>query len=179
MKRYIAIDMIAIKENGLTIEEWILLENIYFLSNNDTGYCFASKEKLREYIGVSNGKIYSIINSLIDRKFIIKNVEFNGIKTTEKWHKISSGDTLQNLENNPPKNGDLTIKYEYKGGVPTENQVIEAGKHLKLSEETCKNFYLYYSAKKWKGILDFVPLLRKWGMNENKTEKNEKVRLWG
>ncbi len=61
-------------------------------------------------------------------------------------------------------------------GNPTEKQVIETGAKLNIDKNTCIQFYLFYEAKKWRGILDFVPLLRKWNMNEKpKEEKSEQA----
>ncbi len=65
----------------------------------------------------------------------------------------------------------------YRGGKPTEEQVITKGRKLGYKEKTCISFYLYYESRRWKGIRDFVPLLRKWNMNE-KEEAEEDVVLW-
>lgn len=110
MKRYIAIDLLALKEHKLTLEEWTLLENIYFMSNNEFGYCYASKETLRDIIQVSNGQIYKIITRLTDNGFLVKNKQTGFIKVTQKWLAISSGDTLQKMENESPKNGKDTLQ---------------------------------------------------------------------
>lgn len=110
MKRYIAIDLLALKENKLTLEEWTLLENIYFMSNNDLGYCYASKETLRDIIQVSNGQIYKIITKLIKDEFLTKNKQTGFLKVTQKWINISSGDTLQKMENDSPKNGKYPLQ---------------------------------------------------------------------
>lgn len=110
MKRYIAIDLIALKQHNLTLEDWTLLENIYFMSNNDFGYCYASKNTLREIIQVSNGQIYKIIKKLIDNGFLIKNEETGYLKVTQKWIQISSGEGIQKMENTSPKNGNTPIQ---------------------------------------------------------------------
>jgi|GEM_PF-3753537 len=90
MKRYIAIDLLALKHNKLSLEEWTLLENIYFMSNNEFGWCYSSKSKLRDIIQVSNGQIYNIINKLLEKDFLIKNKENGYLKVTQKWIDISS-----------------------------------------------------------------------------------------
>ncbi len=179
MKRYIAIDLIEMHKNNLTMQEWVLLENILFLSNNDIGFCFTSKENLRQIIGVSNGQIYKIIDSLLEKKYITKHPINGYLKITQKWVNISSGDTLQKMESTSPKNGDSTIKYEYKRGVPSEEQVLEVGKQLKINKDTCIKFYLYYESKKWKGVLDFIPLLRKWNMTEKSETPKKKEWAYG
>ncbi|MCT7560137.1 hypothetical protein N5U04_11205, partial [Aliarcobacter butzleri] len=113
MKRYIAIDLLALKQHKLALEEWTLLENIYFMSNNEFGWCYASKDTLRDIIQVSNGQIYKIIKKLLDNGFLVKNNETGYLKVTQKWITISSGivdtkvcgDPLQKMENISPKNG--------------------------------------------------------------------------
>ena len=63
-------------------------------------------------------------------------------------------------------------------GHPDEEQVVEAGRELGIDEDVCIQFYLYYSSKGWKGILDFVPLLRKWNMNQKKTVSVDEEESW-
>ncbi|NCD11025.1 MAG: hypothetical protein EOL93_00610 [Epsilonproteobacteria bacterium] len=115
MKRYISIDMKAMKENNLSLEEWVLLENIYFLSNNEYRACYASKDSLREYIGVSNGQIYKILKDLEEKGFLVKN-SFGHLQVTQKYlnmvctHSPKNGDTLQNIKYDSPKNGDETLQ---------------------------------------------------------------------
>ena len=104
-KRYIAIDLLALKNAKLSLEEWTLLENIYFMSNNEFGYCYASKDTLRDIIQVSNGQIYKIIKKLICEQYLIKNKETGYLKTSQKWLNISSGEGIQKMENDSPKNG--------------------------------------------------------------------------
>lgn len=117
MKRYIAIDLLALKQHKLSLEEWTLLENIYFMSNNEFGWCYASKDTLRDIIQISNGQIYKIIKKLLDNDFLVKNNETGYLKVTQKWINVSSGiidtkednkgcgDPLQKMENMSPKNG--------------------------------------------------------------------------
>jgi len=112
MKRYIAIDILACKQNNLSINEWILLENIHFLSNNEYRACFASKETLRKYLNISNGQIYKIISNLVKLGYITK-TELGHLRVTQKWIGIVSpknGDTIQNLEDISPKNGDEPLQ---------------------------------------------------------------------
>lgn len=151
MKRYIAIDLLALKENKLSLEEWTLLENIYFMSNNNIGYCFASKETLRDIIQVSNGQIYKIITKLIENGFIVKNKQTGFLKVTQKWIKISSGDTLQKMENMSPKNGKAplqkmetkkdNIKKENKEDFSSSNQAENNSTEKEILPVDIINFY--------------------------------------
>ncbi|WP_418187309.1 hypothetical protein ACNSOP_09095 [Aliarcobacter lanthieri] len=147
MKRYIAIDLLALKQNKLTLEEWTLLENIYFMSNNEFGWCYASKDTLRDIIQVSNGQIYKIIKKLLDNGFLIKNNETGYLKVTQKWITISSGivdtkgygDTLQKMENMSPKNGiDTLQKMETK--IDNTKRDIKEEERESNSNPTNANF---------------------------------------
>ena len=176
MKKYIAIDLEEMKRNDLKMSEWVLLECITFSSNNEFNSCFISKQKLAEHIGVSRRQVYKIIESLVDKKLL--EILSNGyLKTTQKWIDISSGQSVQKMHNECEKNAHSTIKKEIKRGSPTEDEVISKGKLLGISEETCIKFYLHYEAKGWRGILDFVPLLRKWGMDEKPQQKPKKKKF--
>lgn len=139
MKRYIAIDLLALKEHKLTLEEWTLLENIYFMSNNEFGYCYASKETLRDIIQVSNGQIYKIITRLTDNGFLVKNKQTGFIKVTQKWLAISSGDTLQKMENESPKNGKDTLQ---KMETKKDNIKRDIKKEEKINKKENSSFDL-------------------------------------
>ncbi len=195
MKRYIAVDMVAIKEHGLTVNEWILLENIHFESNNEEGYCFSSKEKLRGYIGVSHGKIYRMIERLLENKWLKKSRHSNGLKCTEKWIEINSGHTLQKLEsknghtlqkmeNDPPKNGGLSYKYEIKRETPALEEIADYIKEKKLNIEA-KTFYDYFEAGNWvdsKGnkVRNWKQKLLTWNSHSNTKQNTDSgIQLFG
>lgn len=95
-KRYIAIDMKVMKANNLTFEKWVLLENIYFQSNNEYHACFASKPTLASYLLISRSQIFKIIAELQAVGLIVKN-DFGHLKVTQQWIEIAS-------ENSSPKN---------------------------------------------------------------------------
>ncbi len=64
-------------------------------------------------------------------------------------------------------------------GHPSEEQIIAKGKELSIDKNICIQFYLYYESRKWKGVLDFVPLLRKWNMNQIPSKKEEQKQVGG
>ena len=84
----------------LTIE-YMLADSIYHLSNNPknkTGWCYAPKTKLANFIGFSERTIYNALNSLLEKGFIERNKETKYLKTTEKWGR-KYGFTLNELTN--------------------------------------------------------------------------------
>ncbi|MFW3412323.1 hypothetical protein ACN9J3_06275 [Aliarcobacter butzleri] len=170
MKRYIAIDLLALKQHKLALEEWTLLENIYFMSNNEFGWCYASKDTLRDIIQVSNGQIYKIIKKLLDNGFLVKNNETGYLKVTQKWITISSGivdtkgcgDPLQKMENISPKNGiDPLQKMEIK--------IDNTKRDIKKEERESNSNYTNANFEDEKNI----PL--SFSKNENKKFENEKL----
>lgn len=179
MKRYIAIDLLALKQHKLSLEEWTLLENIYFMSNNELGYCYASKETLRDIIQVSNGQIYKIITNLIENGFLIKNKQTGFIKVTQKWLEISSGDTLQKMENESPKNGidtlqkmetkidnikrDIKKEKKYiKKEIPTLEEIENYIQEKKYFSVDAKMFFDYYSCNNWEDVKNWKQKLITW-----------------
>lgn len=89
MKRYLSVDMLLMRTNNLSLEKWVLLENIDFLSKNEYHACFASKKTMAYYLGVSDRKIFRLVNELVEEGFVVKNNLFH-LKVTQKWVEISS-----------------------------------------------------------------------------------------
>lgn len=88
MKRYIALDMEKIdKVEDMSINLWILCENISFLSNNDYRACYASKNSLAEHQGLSERQIRRIIEDGIEKGYIEK-TDLKHLKTTKKWFNL-------------------------------------------------------------------------------------------
>jgi len=77
-------------ELGLTNNEYCIADSIYHLSNNlkspILGWCYATKENLGKYIGISKQATLEIIKNLITKKILIKDEETKYLKTSEKWY---------------------------------------------------------------------------------------------
>jgi len=135
MKRYIAIDLLTAKQQGITLTEWALLENISFMSNNATGYCYASKCTLAAAILVSERTVFNLIQKLTAKKFLIKN-EINHLTVTNKWIAIANGntakfaDTMQKVQTDTAKSADdtmqnLHIKEDIKESNKRETRALD------------------------------------------------------
>ena len=144
-----------------------------------------------------NFTILSISSQVKDGKSSVE-AALNELKKYHylRYEKLPNGKGIYSLIDDPkPENPDLgfpkvgksvrisntiskVIQYE---GQPTEKQVLAMGLKLGMNPEASLKFYLFYSAKRWKGILDYVPLMRKWQMSDtaanNKNSSNE--RTWG
>lgn len=111
MKRYVAIDIEAMRNNNLSFEKWAFLENVYFMSNNDYHVCYASKKTLAKHLCISERQVFKIISELEEDLFLTKN-EFGHLKVTNKWLKVScidyekNADTMQKSDETYAKNAD-------------------------------------------------------------------------
>jgi len=134
LKRYITLDMQVMKNCGLSYTEWIFLDNIHFLSNNDTGYCFAKRTVLAEYVDMTTRGLRKLIDRLIDAGYLFEHPETKHLKTTESWLKIqevqkstdaelsspsdpepSSSGNANSVPIKPELSSPATIKRETKG----------------------------------------------------------------
>lgn len=97
MKRYITLDMHIInKIEDMNLNLWILLENVYFLSNNSYQSCYASKKNLANHQGLSERQIIRIIDDAVGKGYL-KKTELKHLKVTSKWI------DLQNVKDNDKK----------------------------------------------------------------------------
>jgi CRP-like cAMP-binding protein len=74
---------------GLSLLEYCVADSIYILCNNPDrdirklGWCYASKEYLGKFIGITDRAVYKIINRLIKKGIIEKN-DKKYLKATSK-----------------------------------------------------------------------------------------------
>ena len=108
-KRYIAIDLQKRKQAGLSLNEWILLEQIQFLSIK-TGWCFAKRSVLADTIDITVRGLRDMISRLENSEYLIKSQE-NDLQVTDKWldlisnnqEEVSSPSENQERKSVPPK----------------------------------------------------------------------------
>ena len=94
MKRYFSLDLEACKNANLDTTEWLFLENIKFIQHYDgnavIGWCSKSKKALAEHLGISERKVFLMIEELLEKGFLIKHDETGFLKTTKKWDDVCS-----------------------------------------------------------------------------------------
>lgn len=118
MKRYISMDMQALHHYGLSLSDWVLLENIHFLSNNEFNSCYQSKKKLAEHIGISERSVTSKIRNL-EEKNLLKKLSNGYLRVTEKWIAIIS----LNNQNDTNFDDDIESKKEYEKNVQSTQKL--------------------------------------------------------
>ena len=143
----------------------------------DDNKCYPSQKRLSEDCELSRETINRSIKQLEKDNFltIIHRVK-EGVKLPNVYflHVVTQNHRGSDTESHKPINEPISDI-----GHPTEEQIIATGKQLKIDKNTCIQFYLYYESKKWRGILDYVPLLRKWALNEKPKKEEDKEQVGG
>jgi len=74
----------------LSLAEYCVADCIYHLSHNPNsdviGWCYASKEKLGNFLNLSRQSIHTIIGTLVEKGLIEKNSETKYLRTTQSWY---------------------------------------------------------------------------------------------
>ena len=184
MKRYYGLDIQAMQDNNLSPIEWMILENIHFLST-DTGWCFSSKQSLAEHHNISRQMITKYVASLVERGWIKKNTKHH-LKVTKKWINIMT--TKVSTDNKSSDNKSCTrvttkvstlpIKKELKREKPTQKEIAVYVKEKNLSVNP-KDFFDYFEAGNWidsKGnkVRNWKQKILTWNNHSNKSKTTTK-----
>jgi hypothetical protein len=84
---YTNIQHIPRKKFWLSLNEYVLCDMIYHLSNDNKfwHWCFCSKDALAKELWITKRTVMNLITKLIEKWFIIKNKDTKFVKTTQKW----------------------------------------------------------------------------------------------
>lgn len=194
MKYNLSINQLQMKQAGLSLNQWLILDVLSVsptwaraLSVEGEIYFWVSRQAISRELEVLDLKpdtVYRHLKKLSELGYIdyVKSGKKDCIRLSNKGknlftstmsemkHDYYVGNETQNTMSEAVPTYHNT-SYHNTGGKPTEEQVKDIGKKLNIPEEVCMSFYLYYESKGWKGILDFVPLLRKWNMSEKPKRK--------
>jgi hypothetical protein len=100
------------KRHKLTCNEYVLCDMVFYLSSqaesNVPGWCYMSREKMAEEVGLSKQSVLNIIEKMIGAGFLEKNGQTCYLRTTQKWQEAYF------------TNG--------KESLPTDNKVVPSGK---------------------------------------------------
>lgn len=76
--------------HNLSNNEYCIADAIYHLSHNPdsiaVGWCFARREKLGNFFGLSRRTVISTIAKLKDKGLVEVDLETNYLRTTKKWY---------------------------------------------------------------------------------------------
>lgn len=122
------------KANALSLNEYVLCDMIYHLSNNKnnkiTGWCHSKRESLAEDMGLSKQTVIKLIQKLIDLDFIYRDYDTKYLQTTQKWDAVYTGEYSNSVNKVYQKQG--------KESLPSVNKVYPLGKESlpKLGKES-------------------------------------------
>lgn len=92
MLTYTNIQHVFRKINGLSCNEYVLCDMIYFLSTNPQntagGWCYSKRETLADDLGLTKQGVLKMIEKLIEKGFIIKHDVTKFLRTTERWNAV-------------------------------------------------------------------------------------------
>lgn len=178
-KNYTQVSNIVLNDNTLSLKA----KGLYaFMDSKPEGWNFTYRS-ISKQVKEGEDSVRTALNELKEYGYITYRKHTNGTGTYELYDNPSvENPSVENPKRAKPtriSNTDLRVKQIV--GQPTEDQVIDIGIKLGGSKESCIRFYNFYSAKGWKGILDFIPLLRNWIDKDKQSniKENKKVLAWG
>ena len=75
---------------GLSCNEYCLADIIYHLSNNPNsavkGWCYAGKDTIANYLGITERSVFNIINKLVEQKILEKDEATKHLRTSQLWY---------------------------------------------------------------------------------------------
>ena len=189
MKRYYMIDSVAMIDNSLSAQDWMILENIHFLST-DTGWCYATKKTLCQHHNITTQMYRRYTLKLIENGWLKVNKK-GELKTTKQWMKLSETKVSVTTNNERNKSfiesetkvSSLPIKKELKRErTPTLEEISSYVQEKNLNVSANK-FFDYFEAGNWidsKGnkVKNWKQKILTWD-NHTHPQKEEKVQLWG
>lgn len=111
------------KKHGLSCNEYVLADMIYFLSTNPQskvpGWCYKSRVSLADDLGVSKQSILNLVRSLEDKSLVEKSDITSFLRTTEVWNKVYFTDGKESL----PDNGKESLLEGGKESLPYNNNI--------------------------------------------------------
>lgn len=142
MLTYTNIQHVFRKTNGLSCNEYVLCDMIYFLStspqNTAGGWCYSKRETLAEDLGITKQGVLKMIEKLIEKGFIIKHDVTKFLRTTERWNMVY-------FENVPSVNkvypiGKQSLPDVGKQSLPNNNTINNNIDNLENQPQKIKTF---------------------------------------
>ena len=171
------------KEFKLSCNEYCVLDTIMRMQNNDTHWCYMSKETMAKDLDLSKQSVINIINSLIDKELVYKSAATKHLRVTSvfmdylnDYKKFTDGkESLQiesknftetgkkSLPNNNTNNKNTFIR-------PTAEQVNEYSKEIGFTLDGSQ-FIDHYEARGWligkNPMKDWKAAVRTWKRNSS------------
>ncbi len=127
------------KKNGLSCNEYIILDMVYHLHTKPDSkikdWCYMSRDTMSKEVGISKRGLINIISKLCDDGFLLKNEVTKHLQTTKKWNSVYF---TNGAESSP------TVK---KVHVPSAKIAPDSGEESALEggEESAPNNNIIYN----------------------------------
>ena len=185
------------KQFNLSCNEYCVLDTIMRMQNNESHWCYMSKETMANDLDLSKQSIINIINSLITKELVHKNPSTKHLRVTSvfmdsinDYRKFTDGKEslpeeskkftetgIKSLPNNNTNNKSTFIK-------PNSKEINEYAKSIGF-ELQGDQFFDHYEARGWligkNPMKDWKAAVRTWKRNSNQfittTQQTTKISL--
>jgi len=185
------------KDFKLSCNEYCVLDTIMRMQNNDTLWCYMSKETMGKDLDLSKQSVINIINSLIEKELVYKNPTTKHLRVTSvfmsyinDYKKFTDGkETLLERSKNFTETGKKTLPNNNTNNKntfirPTAEQINEYSKEIGFTLDGSQ-FIDHYEARGWligkNPMKDWKAAVRTWKRNSNQftptTQQKTKISL--
>ncbi len=185
------------KDFKLSCNEYCVLDTIMRMQNNDTLWCYMSKETMGKDLDLSKQSVINIINSLIEKELVYKNPTTKHLRVTSvfmsylnDYKKFTDGkETLLERSKNFTETGKKTLPNNNTNNKntfirPTAEQINEYSKEIGFTLDGSQ-FIDHYEARGWligkNPMKDWKAAVRTWKRNSNQftptTQQTTKISL--
>jgi len=185
------------KDFKLSCNEYCVLDTIMRMQNNDTLWCYMSKETMGKDLDLSKQSVINIINSLIEKELVYKNPTTKHLRVTSvfmsyinDYKKFTDGkETLLERSKNFTETGKETLPNNNTNNKntfirPTAEQINEYSKEIGFTLDGSQ-FIDHYEARGWligkNPMKDWKAAVRTWKRNSNQftttTQQTTKISL--
>jgi len=171
------------KDFKLSCNEYCVLDTIMRMQNNDTLWCYMSKETMGKDLDLSKQSVINIINSLIEKELVYKNPTTKYLRVTSvfmsyinDYKKFTDGkETLLERSKNFTETGKKTLPNNNTNNKntfirPTAEQINEYSKEIGFTLDGSQ-FIDHYEARGWligkNPMKDWKAAVRTWKRNSS------------
>ena len=171
------------KHFSLSCNEYCVLDTIMRMQNNDTLWCYMSKETMGKDLDLSKQSVINIINSLIDKELVYKNPSTKHLRVTSAfmgylndYKKFTDGkETLLERSKNFTETGKKTLPNNNTNNKntfirPKAEEITEYSKEIGFTLDG-NQFIDHYEARGWligkNPMKDWKAAVRTWKRNSS------------
>ena len=171
------------KHFSLSCNDYCVLDTIMRMQNNESHWCYMSKDTMAADLDLSKQSVLNIINSLITKELVYKNASTKHLRVTSlfldylnDYKKFTDGkETLQIESKNFTETGKKTLPNNNTNNKntfirPTAEQISEYSKEIGFTLDG-NHFIDHYEARGWligkNPMKDWKAAVRTWKRNSS------------